>query len=205
MKHFDAGAWADFVRGEISGQQRMLMTAHLAECGDCSRISSVLQRISALSLTPEPPPHLIDSACDVFPTAPLPAGLDLPLLAARLVARAASVGVRQQGEWVLPRVRYQIDGLVLELQMQRDSGRTEGTVVGMLGYSELNPSGNSQVDVSGLPVYLLWKGKVLSQTSSNPLGEFLLDVVPRSGLRLCLPLPQAGGRIEVPLKRLLGL
>lgn len=205
MKHFDTGAWADFARGQVTGQQRLLMAAHLAECGDCARISSVLQRICTLSLDPEPPPHLIEAACEVFPSSPVPAGLDLPLLGAKLLARAASVGFRRQGELAAPRVRYQVDGLVLELQLQREPGRTEGTLVGMLGHSEPSSSGSSQVDVSGLPVYLLWRGKVLSQTSSNPLGEFLLDFVPRSGLRLCLPLPEAGGRIEVSLKRLLGL
>lgn len=205
MKHFDAGAWADYVRNQVSGQQRLAMSEHLAHCSNCREVHRLLRSVNVVADSPEPALHMVELACQVFPDS-TPADLDLPRLTLRrLPAIGTSELQLRRGVAAASHHRYQVNDLIVELQLQHEAGQPEATLVGVIGYSGSSPSGDSQIDLFGIPVYLLWKGKVLAQTSINELGEFLLEFELRSQLKLCVPLAQAGGRIEISLKRLLGL
>jgi hypothetical protein len=56
--------------------------------------------------------------------------------------------------------------------------------------------------VSGVPVILMSGKEVVGRTVSNGSGEFQIECRAKKSLRLCVPLQQAGKRIEVPLKNL---
>jgi hypothetical protein len=45
---------------------------------------------------------------------------------------------------------------------------------------------------------------VVGRTVSSGSGEFQIECQPKKSFRLCVPLQQAGKRIEVPLKNLFG-
>ncbi len=206
MKHFDAGAWADFVRDQVAHPQRQRMEEHLRSCHQCEVTAAMFSRIRQLGEQPEPDAALVDAALDVFP-APQPAtGLELPLLTTRLLESGASSSAATGLRGGLAGGRhltYQVNNLVLELRLQEEAGQPQSTLVGMIGPKSGMGSGEAPLVIRGLPVYLLLRRRILARTRSNEFGEFLLEFEPRTSMRLCVPLAEAGGRIEVPLSRLL--
>ena len=84
--------------------------------------------------------------------------------------------------------------LDLQLDMLRASGPV--TLVGQLADRD-NPSAQTPV-----PVWLMQQKSVVASTLCDRFGEFQLEYTPARDLRLCVPLPEAKKRLEIPLNRL---
>jgi hypothetical protein len=93
---------------------------------------------------------------------------------------------------------YEAGDFCLDLRFDRERDSLEVMLVGQVANQK-----NPEFRVAKLPVLILSGQKVVTQTASNEFGEFSLEYIPRPNLRLCVPVKDAGVRLEVPLKRLL--
>jgi len=210
MGHYEIGEWADFARNLLSERERSEMEQHLASsCARCGATLEFLRRVTDAAAAE----RAYDSATSgLMPSASAlfhgrgARTMDkvieaLQLLVANLTYDSASDLLPQGARAHRAETRqmmFQAGDFCLDLRVDRelDSGRV--TLVGQLA----NPK-NPQIQMAQLPVLILAGDKILTQTASNEFGEFSLEYVPRQNLRLCVPLDDAGVRVEVPLKRLL--
>jgi hypothetical protein len=205
MKHFDLGRWMDYVRGVAAGQELALLEAHLADgCPECRQTVELLSRIAehlSRQAAYEPPAALRERAVRIFPPRVLERPPALPVLAARLLYDSfrdpQPLGVRSSqraGRQVL----YEAGDFSIDLRLENESPRGPVTVVGQIA----NRS-DPEKPVSGVPVFVLAGEEVLTSGHSNQYGEFQIESLWKRNLRLCVPVAEAGKRIEVPLSRLL--
>lgn len=95
------------------------------------------------------------------------------------------------------RAMYEAGDYCVDLRMERERGADAVVLVGQI-------ANRTQPDerVSGVPVILMSGKEVVGRTVSKGSGEFHIQCQANKSLRLCVPLQQAGKRIEVPLKNL---
>lgn len=212
MRHYEVGQWSDFVRNLVSAKERVAMEEHLESgCAECRAMLDFLEKVSKTA-APEGSydsvtPGLSAAARRIFTTpakaAAHPEGIldTLQALVGRLTydsaadlqpagARAAHASSRQ--------VLYEAGDYSLDLRFDRERDSLQITLVGQVA-NQREP----HFCKARLPVIILSGNKVVAQTASNEFGEFSLEYIPRQNLRLCVPVINAGVRLEVPLKRLL--
>lgn len=203
MKHFDSWQWADFVRGLGDAAVRSVMETHLASgCPRCQKTVGMLRAIAVAARAEaqyEPPEFAMRYAKAVYAYAS-PEKISLPRLIARLVHDSAReplpAGIRAQAR-LSRRALYEAGGYHLDLQLERQPASGLIVLVGQLA-DRLQPS-TSTADV---PVWLMERESLVGSTVCNQFGEFQLEYEPRRHLRLYVPLPEAGKRLEIPLNRL---
>lgn len=203
MKHFDLWQWADFVRDLASPAVQAEMAAHLSSgCTRCERNAATLKAVADVALSEaqyEPPAYAIRLAQAIYPYAP-PEKSRLQKLVARLVHDTAlaplPAGIRNQ-ERLSRRALYEAGGYHLDLQLELEPSRGVITLVGQLA-DRIQPS----TSTAEVPVWLMDREGMVKTTVCNELGEFQLEYQPRRHLRLFVPLPEAGKRLEIPLSRL---
>lgn len=212
MSHYEIGRWADFARNVTAPRERAKMEEHLAsQCAECGATLEFLRKVTATAAL-EPnyesvTPDLSAAARRVFTLPALATRWPdkvlkaLQVLVGRLTfdsaadlqpagARAHRTDTRQ--------VMYEAGDFCLDLRFDRERDSMHIMLVGQVANQK-----NPEFRVARLPVFILSGQKVVSQTASNEFGEFSLEYIPRSNLRLCVPVPEAGVRLEVSLKRLL--
>jgi hypothetical protein len=202
MKHFDIWQWADYVRGLADDAHRSAMDAHLSSgCARCARTASTFRSMAAIAdgeAGREPPEHAIRYAQAVYSLF-RPEPTSLPRLLARLVhdsvRQPLPAGFRAQAR-LSRHALYEAGSYYLDLQLewQRPSGLV--SLVGQLA-DRRNPSAYTAV-----PVWLMHRKSVVASTLCDRFGEFQMEYTPAPDLRLCVPLREAGKRLEIPLNRL---
>lgn len=90
---------------------------------------------------------------------------------------------------------YEAGDFCLDLRFDRERDSLQVMLVGQVANQK-----NPEFPVAKLPVLILSGQNVITQTASNEFGEFSLQYIPRPNLRLCVPLTDAGVRLEVSLK-----
>lgn len=202
MKHFDLWQWADFVRGLADPALQAAMAAHLSGCAQCQRNAEMLKAVAGAARSEaqyEPPAYAIRLAEVLYAYAP-PEKSRLRKLVARLVHDTAleplPAGIRNQ-ERRSRRALYEAGGYHLDLQLELEPARGVITLVGQLA-DRIQPS----TSTAEVPVWLMERESLVESTVCNELGEFQLEYEPRRHLRLFVPLPEAGKRLEIPLSRI---
>lgn len=203
MKHFDIWQWADFVRGLGDNVALSGMETHLSSgCRRCQNTVATLRGVVEAAQADaqyEPPEYAMRYAKAVYAHAS-PEKISLPRLIARLVYDSMNeplpAGIRAQDR-SSRRALYEAGGYHLDLQLERQPASGLIILVGQLA-DRLQPS-TSTADV---PVWLMERESLVASTVCNHFGEFQLEYEPRRHLRLYVPLPEAGKRLEVPLNRL---
>ena len=212
MRHYEVGEWSDFARNVLSPMDRTEMEEHLAAgCVECSGQLEFVRRVAATATAEmayeRVTPDLAIAARRVFNKRPAGARWPdkaiqaLQILMAHLTydstldlqpagARANRAASRQ--------MLYEAGDFCLDLRFDRERDSPQVMLVGQVANKK-----NPKFSVAKLPVLILSGQKVITQTASNEFGEFSLEYIPRPNLRLCVPLTEAGVRLEVPLKRLL--
>jgi hypothetical protein len=212
MRHYEVGEWSDFARNVLSPMDRTEMEEHLAAgCVECSGQLEFVRRVAGTAAAEmayeRVTPDLAIAARRVFNKRPAGARWPdkaiqaLQILMAHLTydstldlqpagARANRAASRQ--------MLYEAGDFCLDLRFDRERDSPQVMLVGQVANKK-----NPEFSVAKLPVLILSGQKVITQTASNEFGEFSLEYIPRPNLRLCVPLTEAGVRLEVPLKRLL--
>ena len=93
---------------------------------------------------------------------------------------------------------FEADDLCVDLLLERDSGTGTFAVHGQVADRRDPLKG-----LGGSAVLLLEGERVAGWIFGNHNGEFVLEVPPGAGLRICLPIADRG-RIEIPLDPLFG-
>jgi hypothetical protein len=210
MRHYEIGAWADFVRNLLSEREKAEMEQHLAsDCTECVATVDFVRQVAAAAASERAyeaaSEELAVAAREIFQARG--AGRlgkfveALRVLVAQLTYDSASdllpEGARAHRS-ATRQMMFQAGDFCLDLRLDRELNSRRVTLVGQLA----NPK-DSQIQLAKLQVLILSGEKILTQASINEFGEFSLDYMPRPNLRLCVPINDAGVRVEVPLKSLL--
>lgn len=207
MKHFEIAQWTDYVRGLAPALEREAMERHLAEgCEPCAQLAALVSRIhrtGAGEVTV--PSHLVHSAKAVFPALNAPGGSPvwtlLPRLAATLVFSSLndveSEGARSAAGTLVQAV-YHAGDYAINLQIEPEPESRDMALVGQVirRTAEGEP-------VADIPVHLMVREKLLAAAQSNRFGEFCLVSKFQNGLKLSMPLEDAGRRVEIPLDKMI--
>ncbi len=202
MKRFDITQWANFVRGLGSPADQKAMQAHLnSGCRSCRRTAAILRYVAKAAATDaqyEVPDYAVRCARAIF-TLQQPEKVQiLPRILARLVydsfREPLPAGVRGQ-QRLSRQALYDAGDFRLDLRLEHSRGSPHVALIGQIE-NRKDPTRC----VSSVPVLLASGKEIIARTISNEFGEFHLDYLPRTHLRLYIPvLHEAGRRIEVPL------
>ena len=204
MKHFEIEQWLDLVHGLAGAREAMAMEQHLSRgCRKCSAMVRSLRRFvagAAADARYQIPDRAVRLACEIFEQQRPDKVLLLPRLVAKLVfdsfRKPALGGVRSE-EDSMHRAMYQVENYYVDLRTEHERGTDAVVLVGQIANRK-----QPERRVSGVPVILMSGKEVVGRTVSNDSGEFQIECQAKKLLRLCLPLRQAGKRIEVPLRNL---
>jgi hypothetical protein len=204
MKHFSIWQWADYVRGLGDGGTRPAMDAHLSSgCRRCGPIVAVLRGVAVTSQGErnfEPSEQTIRNAQAIYALHTLESE-SLPRLVARLMHDSfrapLPAGLRTQNR-VARHALFEAGSYYLDLQLEHQPASGVVTLIGQLA-DRTRPEASR----AGTPVWLKERKRLVATTLCNQFGEFQLQYdIELSQLRLHLPLPTAGKRLEIPLNSL---
>lgn len=203
MKHFSIWQWTDFARGLVEDTDRAAMETHLSSrCSPCERLVNVLRGVATTARAEagyEPPERAIRYANAIYSLYG-PERISLPRLIARLVHDSGRAplpaGMRAQSR-LSRHVLYEAGTYSLDVQLEHQPGSGLVSLTGQLA-DRNKPAAST----AALPVWLMERKSLVASTLSNRFGEFHLEYAPSRNVRLQVPLPSAGKRLEVSLSRL---
>jgi hypothetical protein len=204
MKHFDIGQWVDFTRGLGDELARSAMEMHLSTgCQPCQRVVDVMRGVADAAQLESgyvPPDYAIRMAKAIYPPHG-PEKSTLAKLVARLVfdsfGEPVPAGVRSQDR-PARHALFEAENFCLDLQLEPEQGSGRVILVGQIANREEQPT-----NLAHVPVWLRGQRALVASTRSNRFGEFHLAYEPTRNLRLCVDVPAAGKRLEVPLSGLM--
>lgn len=200
MDHFDFGRWADYIHGFVDAPEREEMERHLRDgCQPCQELLALVTRVQQESAAEvSVPEHLIAAAKAVFrPAATVDSAWwnTLPHLAVELVLESFS-GAPLQGARSAAAAEsqlvYHAGDYAINLQVERDHESNEVALVG-----QVLDRAHGDNPVSGIPILLTVRNRVIASGSSNRFGEFCLSAPAQLGLRLRIALENAGAQVVI--------
>jgi hypothetical protein len=203
MKHFSIWQWVDHVRGLDQGGTRPAMDAHLSSgCRRCGRIVDVLRGVVATAQGEryfEPSEQVLRNAQAIYPLHTAESE-SVPRLVARLLHDSflapLPAGLRTQSR-VARHALFEAGSYHLDLQLEHQPASGVVTLIGQLA-DQTRPEASR----AGTPVWLKERKRLVATTLCNQFGEFQLQYGIEQNLRLHLPLPTDGKRLEIELNSL---
>lgn len=200
-RHFDITEWADYARDLVSGEQKEQMTAHLRSgCSKCEKLNELLSRFAQVCQREsgyEIPRHVEQSVKAFAALGKEPRRSALERLWASLVFDSRNdplpVGVRGTHQ-ISRHVLYQAGDFSVDLRFEHEKGSASMVLVGQIA-NQTAP----EDPLANLPVILLSGDREVSRSISNHFGEFQMEYVPESDLRLLVPMESRGQELEVVL------
>ena len=197
MRHVPQESLAEFVRQTLPPTEASQVTQHLAECRECTDIVGLFRevvRVGANESTYEPPAGIVRIAKAYFVTqqadAKQPKGvfeLLFDSLAQPAVAGArASVASARQ-------LLYRIGTVYVDMRVDSEVNSERAALVG-----QMLDSARPGHPVSGVPVILMDGRKNVASAMSNDNGEFQIDFVIKSNLRLSVTVGD-GAPVYLPI------
>lgn len=200
-RHFDITEWADYARNLAPADKHREMQAHLqAGCSRCERLQQVIskfalvcERESAL----EVPRYAEQSVKALFTLGRPSRRSALQRLWATLTYDSANdlqpAGVRGTHQ-ISRQVLFHAGDYSVDLRFEHEKGSSSMVLVGQIA----NQKAPEKL-MSNLPVILLAGNREVSRSISNSFGEFQMEYVPETDLRLLVPLESTGQELEVVL------
>lgn len=202
-RHYDITEWADYTRDVVPAEQHREMETHLQSgCSKCEKIKQLFAKLIAVCARDrayEVPQHAERSVKAM-------ASLGKPerrSVFARLLATLAydsaadlmPVGIRGTHQ-INRHVLFHAGDYSVDLRFEHEKGSASMVLVGQIA----NQRWPEEI-MSNLPVILLAGEREVSRSISNSFGEFQMEYVPESDLRLLVPLQTSGQELEVLLGR----
>jgi hypothetical protein len=200
-QHFDITEWADYVRNVVSTERHEQMLTHLrGGCAKCAKVQSVLSRFAVICLREaafEIPRFAEQQVKALIGLAKAPRTTALQRLWASLVYDSLNdpqpVGVRGTHQ-INRQVMLHAGDYSVDLRFEHEKGSASMVLVGQIA----NQKAPEEV-LANVPVILVAGNREVTRSISNTFGEFQLEYVPESDLRLLVPLESRGQELEVLL------
>lgn len=200
-RHFDITEWADYARNLAPADKRRDMQAHLqAGCPRCERLEQLFSKLAlvcARESALEVPKHAERSVKALFTIGRQSRRSAFQRLWATLAYDSANdlqpVGVRGTHQ-ISRQVLFQAGDYSVDLRFEHEKGSASMVLVGQIANQKM-----PEQLMSNLPVILLAGDREVSRSISNSFGEFQMEYVPESDLRLLVPLESTGQELEVVL------
>lgn len=201
VRHFDITEWADYVRNTVPHEQQERMLSHLQNgCSRCERVKSLLSRFAAICIREASyaiPRFAEHQAKAMMGLAKTPRSSTLQRLWASLVYDSLNdpqpIGVRGTHQ-INRQVLFHAGDYSVDLRFEHEKGSASMVLVGQIA----NQKAPDEV-LANLPVILVAGNREVTRSISNTFGEFQLEYVPESDLRLLVPLESRGQELEVQL------
>lgn len=201
VRHFDITEWADYVRNTVSSDQNQLMQAHLqAGCSKCEKIKALLSKFAAVcsrEASYQIPRAAEQQVKAMIGLAKAPRRSALQRLWATLIYDSVNdpqpVGVRGTHQ-INRQVLFHAGDYSVDLRFEHEKGSASMVLVGQIA----NQKTPDEL-LANLPVILVAGNREVTRSISNTFGEFQLEYVPESDLRLLVPLESRGQELEVQL------
>jgi hypothetical protein len=200
-RHFDITEWADYVRNAVPDGQQEQMLAHLEYgCSKCERVKELLSRfalICAREAAYEIPRAAEQQVKAMISLAKAPRQSALQRIWASLVYDSVNdpqpVGVRGAHQ-INRQVLFHAGDYSVDLRFEHEKGSASMVLVGQIANQKMPDE-----ILANLPVILVAGDREVTRSISNTFGEFQLEYVPESDLRLLVPLESRGQELEVQL------
>jgi len=201
VRHFDITDWADYVRNVVPAEQREQMFAHLqGGCSKCEKIQAILSRFAGIcqrETAYEVPRFAEQQVKALMGLARAPRRTALQRLLGSLIYDSVNdpqpVGVRGTHQ-INRQVLFHAGDYSVDLRFEHEKGSASMVLVGQIA-NQKSPEEN----LANVPVILVAGTRELTRSISNTFGEFQLEYVPESDLRLLVPLEAKGQELEVVL------
>lgn len=200
-RHFDITEWADYVRNVVSAEQQEQMLAHLRfGCSRCEKVQTVLSRFAGICLREAKyeVPRLAELQVKALVgLAQEPRRSALQRLLGSLVYDSLNdpqpAGVRGTHQ-INRQVLFHAGDYSVDLRFEHEKGSASMVLVGQIANQKA-----PEESLANVPVILVAGNRELTRSISNNFGEFQLEYVPESDLRLLVPLVARGQELEVVL------
>jgi hypothetical protein len=201
VRHFDITEWADYVRNAVSDGQREQMLTHLGSgCARCERIKGLLARFATIcsrEAAYQVPRAAEQQVKALMGMAKAPRRTAVQRVWASLVYDSMNdpqpVGVRGTHQ-INRQVLFHAGDYSVDLRFEHEKGSASMVLVGQIANQKM-----PNEMLANLPVILVAGNREVTRSISNTFGEFQLEYVPESDLRLLVPLESKGQELEVEL------
>jgi len=200
-RHFDITQWADYVRNAVPNEQREQMLAHLqGGCSKCDKVRGVLSRFAIIckrEAAYQIPRRAEQQVKAMVGLAKAPRLSTLQRIWGSLVYDSLNdpqpVGVRGTHQ-INRQVLFHAGDYSVDLRFEHEKGSASMVLVGQIANQK-----TPDEMLANLPVILVAGNREVTRSISNTFGEFQLEYVPESDLRLLVPLESRGQELEVQL------
>jgi len=201
VRHFDITEWADYVRNTVPVDQQGVMQAHLqVGCSKCEKIKALLTRFATVctrEASYQIPRFAEQQVKALVALGKAPRRTVLQRVWASLVYDSVNdpqpAGVRGTHQ-INRQVLFHAGDYSVDLRFEHEKGSASMVLVGQIA----NQKTPDEI-LANLPVILVAGNREVTRSFSNTFGEFQLEYVPESDLRLLVPLESRGQELEVQL------
>ncbi len=201
MRHFDNTEWADYVRNVVPAEQREQMLAHLQSgCSRCEKVQAMFSRFAGICMREaayEVPRFAEQQVKALIGLVRGPRRTALAKLLGSMVYDSLNdpqpVGVRGTHQ-INRQVLFHAGDYSVDLRFEHEKGSASMVLVGQIANQKA-----PEESLANVPVILVAGNRELTRSISNTFGEFQLEYVPESDLRLVVPLESRGQELEVVL------
>jgi hypothetical protein len=201
VRHFDITEWADYARNAVPNERHERMLSHLQNgCSKCERVQGLLSKFAVIckrEASYEIPRFAEHQAKAMMGLVKAPRSSTLQRLWASLVYDSLNdpqpVGVRGTHQ-INRQVLFHAGDYSIDLRFEHEKGSASMVLVGQIA----NQKAPDEM-LANLPVILVAGNREITRCISNTFGEFQLEYVPESELRLLVPIESSGQELEVQL------
>lgn len=202
-RHFDITEWADYARNLVAPEQGREMRGHVdSGCSRCEKLQTLLTKLAGVCAREsalEIPRHAERSVKALASLGKETRRSAFQRLLATLTYDSANdpqpVGVRGTHQ-ISRQVLFHAGDYSVDLRFEHEKGSSSMVLVGQIANQKLPDE-----VMSNLPVILLTGKRELSRSISNSFGEFQMEYIPHTDLRLLVPLDEKGQELEVLLEK----
>ncbi len=189
QRHYDITEWIDLLRGLMEPDRRAALENHRQECARCSDTAVLVEHLLSTAASDRQggnvPAQVVHNARAIFALRGLDQVQLRPGSIARLVFdsfnQPALQGVRSEQRSDIRHMLYDVDGYVIDLQLEHERGVPAVSMIGQIHHAS-----DSGDPVARMPVTLRSGEETVATTISNQFGEFALEYLPQSSLCLHL-------------------
>jgi hypothetical protein len=181
MKHIAHESLAEFVRQALPATETALVKRHIAECHECSYLVGLYDkvvRVGANEAAYEPADGVVRTVKAYFETEQLRTSKSASKLLFDSLTHPLAVGARASVASAR-QLLYRVGTLYVDMRVDSEFNSERAALVG-----QMLDSAHPGHPVGGVPVILLDGRKSVASTISNSNGEFHLEFLIKSNLRL---------------------